>query len=382
MDIDKRMCLKATILVFTAIVSMPGAVSIVNAEDLQLDFLIAAEEGDGERVQKLLTSGVDVNSQSSDSTTALMYASARGHVEIVNILLDSGAEVNQARPDGIAALSFASLEGHIKIVKKLIDHGAEIDQPHDTGATPLYLAAQRGQTQVVELLISKGANVNMRNVIGFTPLIVASGKGHLETVRLLLKNQAKNFITDSGLTALTLAIAEGRTDTAQLLMQNNEGALLDPMSTEAAAFAQRSLNDLGCDAGVVDGQPGGQTRRALRDFEEWVGLKPAGSITREVLASLSDRNSALTADPRNQKYATSGDVFNVCVSQSEEACRAKFETIDAYSACPLDMGALQRKLCVSSMACGKVRILKMDSKLVDGVQSYRCTPALWQITCT
>ena len=77
--------------------------------------MIAAWEGDVERVRWLLKRSTKVNAVlSANGGTALMMASEKGHLEIARLLLNKGANVNAARTDdGSTALTPASLKGHL-----------------------------------------------------------------------------------------------------------------------------------------------------------------------------------------------------------------------------------------------------------------------------
>ena len=58
-----------------------------------------------QKVEKVLTNGIDVNSQSSSGTTALMYASVEGHIKVVKVLLDAGIKLQPSSlslaPEGL-----------------------------------------------------------------------------------------------------------------------------------------------------------------------------------------------------------------------------------------------------------------------------------------
>jgi ankyrin repeat protein len=56
--------------------------------------LEAAKQGDAETVNVLMKTGVDVNAQDEEGSTALTYAAERDYTEIVNTLIAAGADVN------------------------------------------------------------------------------------------------------------------------------------------------------------------------------------------------------------------------------------------------------------------------------------------------
>ena len=92
----------------------------------------AAEKGDIKEVERLLSSGADVN-DGLPGITALHYAAARGHADVAKLLIDKGADVN-AKVQVYTPLLYAVLdegrdvnEGRNVVAKLLIDKGADID---------------------------------------------------------------------------------------------------------------------------------------------------------------------------------------------------------------------------------------------------------------
>ncbi|XP_019859001.1 PREDICTED: tankyrase-1-like [Amphimedon queenslandica] len=96
----------------------------------------AAEEGDINSVQSLLSQGANVNNQDNwNESTPLHYAASRGHNEVVSVLLSNGADPN--------------IE----------------DRDEDT---PLHDAAFRGHNEVASVLLSNGADPNTKNKVSYT----------------------------------------------------------------------------------------------------------------------------------------------------------------------------------------------------------------------
>ena len=79
-----------------------------------------------EIVIMLLDRGADVNSQTYEGWTPLMFASENGYFEIVIVLLDRGADVN-LRGKEWSALTLSSQRCHYKIIKELLNRGADTD---------------------------------------------------------------------------------------------------------------------------------------------------------------------------------------------------------------------------------------------------------------
>ena len=108
----------------------------------------------------LLVHNANVNSQTKDGATALIFASQlddKGNT--VDILLKNGADVNTKSYDGTTALYLAAAENRIYIAQKLINSGAQIDSTLETGASPLIVAIQEGHLDMVKMLVKNGANI-------------------------------------------------------------------------------------------------------------------------------------------------------------------------------------------------------------------------------
>lgn len=77
-------------------------------------------------VEKLISSGVDVNQQNDGLATPLFVASALGYSEIAEILIKSGAYVNfNGNHGGMTALMNAAFNGKTNCVKLLLSYGAD-----------------------------------------------------------------------------------------------------------------------------------------------------------------------------------------------------------------------------------------------------------------
>jgi imidazolonepropionase-like amidohydrolase len=162
----------------------------------------AANKGEIEQVELLISEGAEVNFKNNEGLTALHAAARGGHKKIVELLLAHGAEVNisEAKYNSIAA-EFAMNRNHTEIFQLLVSNGADISPLHfaiymndeakarsliETGAdvhnrtpqgtTPLNLAIHMGLKDIAKLLIAHDADVNANHFWGWTPLHGAAEK--------------------------------------------------------------------------------------------------------------------------------------------------------------------------------------------------------------
>ena len=166
---------------------------------------MAAQNGHGTVVEKLIGAGASVDQPMQDGATPLFIAAQNGHVDATRQLLLGGADPKKefqswtplmiAEHKGHAAVTallrnppvYSSAQnGHGTVVEKLIGAGASVDQPMQDGATPLFIAAQNGHVDATRQLLLGGADPK-KEFQSWTPLMIAEHKGRA-TVLALLRN--------------------------------------------------------------------------------------------------------------------------------------------------------------------------------------------------
>lgn len=170
----------------------------------ELALLKAAYAGDLRVIQSLVTSGVNVNVQSSEfydmgmqqNVTPLMCASAQGHEQIVRWLLEHQANhaaqtmlTKSEGGPGTQALHFAAAGGHEAIVAMLLDAGANPNAEGRYGRTPLTDALREGKLSCAKLLLARGASASFKSKHKqFDPPLVVLASGVSNTTSLVSRN--------------------------------------------------------------------------------------------------------------------------------------------------------------------------------------------------
>ena len=169
--------------------------------------MFATYDGSTDCVKTLLDAGADADKTTSEyGWTALILAADKGFTDCVKTLLDAGADVDKTTRDGWTALTFAARDGHTDCVKTLLDAGADADKTSEYGWTALMLAADNGFTDCVKTLLDAGADADKTRTDGWTALMLAARGRRVDSVRALLRAGAHVTIaTDAGLTALKIA---------------------------------------------------------------------------------------------------------------------------------------------------------------------------------
>jgi outer membrane protein assembly factor BamB len=112
---------------FLAVGFATSAVALPQQDVSTQSLFDAAQAGDLEGVKAAIEAGIDVNSKTRYSATALSFAAEKGHLEIVRYLIEQGADPNvkdnfyQATP-----LTWANIQRHKEVAEYLKQHGAEL----------------------------------------------------------------------------------------------------------------------------------------------------------------------------------------------------------------------------------------------------------------
>jgi ankyrin repeat protein len=250
-----------------------GVVTINGADysftDPSYELLMAAFEGDTNRLIAFIELGTDVNTTTFDGITPLMYAAQEGHLRAVEILLREGASVNMKPYNQIDALLGATIAGHVFVVDTLILNGANLNTRNMDGVTPLMYAAAFNDLLMADVLIFYGANINAadnfgnqaihfstfynnlaitemlheqgadldaRDMYEFNPLMIAAQNGYPDLVTYLVENGAiVNSTNKFNATPLALAIVNRHFQVIEYLVA--QGAEPDHRISDKAGLA-------------------------------------------------------------------------------------------------------------------------------------------------
>ena len=192
----------------------------------------AAQDGQFERVQALLETGINVDQVDACGSTALTLAVCQSQERIVRLLLEHGALVNKTESNGSSALLLAAENGHQEIIKLLVENGADVNGCIHTW-TPLLIAAREGHAQTVEYLVRHGASINAEDYYGRKALHWIAQHGHWKTLKLLTEYGADIDAKDHwSRTPLMCAIQSKKLAAAKLLL--DIGANIDSKTRDAS----------------------------------------------------------------------------------------------------------------------------------------------------
>ena len=160
--------------------------------------LAACARGDLSKVEKLVDSGVDVNSLDSSKMTALHYAAMHARDDVIKCLISRGAEVNTTDMKGGSSAmhwvvnnsvpKYGSIEGSLTA---LIKAGCNVNATDFNFATPLHMTAKKGDRDGVQVLLKLGADPNKRDITGRSCFEVAKNDLMKHYMRTLLDSSSK-----------------------------------------------------------------------------------------------------------------------------------------------------------------------------------------------
>ncbi|MBI5207551.1 MAG: ankyrin repeat domain-containing protein [Candidatus Firestonebacteria bacterium] len=132
----------------------------------------AAETGNIEQIELLISKGANINAKTNNGITPLYIVAKYGYKNVVELLINNNATINSE--NNFSPLLIAFENGHNEIAEFLIDKGVDVNVKHRSGWTPLDLAIDKKDKKLIKLLISKGANT--KSINGLQLLDLAADK--------------------------------------------------------------------------------------------------------------------------------------------------------------------------------------------------------------
>ena len=148
-------------------------------------------------IRALARAGANLELHESDRYDAITIAAVADDEETLRVLLSLGAsaKLTTSRYDGTALIAAAHL-GHDGVVKQLIAAGAPLDHVNNLHWTALIESIVLGDggprhQEVLRALLAAGASTQLTDRQGTTPLALARSRGYAVMVQMLEKAQAK-----------------------------------------------------------------------------------------------------------------------------------------------------------------------------------------------
>lgn len=197
----------------------------MSQNELNSEFLLAAEQGNIDALKACLEKKADINVTNRQGRTAITLASLNKHYDCVEILLAAGVDINKQDQTCFNPFLLSCLTNDLTLLRLVLPANPDLNCLTRFGGVGITPASEKGHVEIVrELLLHTEINVNHTNFVGWTPLLEAivlndGGAKQQEIVKLLLDNGANPHMTDKyGKTPLELAREKGFDEIANLLL--------------------------------------------------------------------------------------------------------------------------------------------------------------------
>lgn len=201
----------------------------MSQNELNAQFLNAAEQGQLDVLKNCLASGVNINVTNRQQRTAITLASLHKQYDCVAYLISAGADINKQDETCFNPFLLSCLNNDLTLLRLVLPANPDLNCLSRFGGVGITPASEKGHVEIVRELVTRtDINVNHTNFVGWTPLLEAivlndGGAKQQEIVKLLLDHGANPHMTDKyGKSPLTLAREKGYHEIAQLLI--NAGA--------------------------------------------------------------------------------------------------------------------------------------------------------------
>ena len=250
---------------------------------LENNLMVAASRGYTSEIERLISKGADIDAETNEGATPLIFAVANNRLssvltllahnpdvnkmtlnnetpliisvknqnsQIAEALIRGGADIDLADKFGATPLHYASLIGSFNLADLLLYYEADCNKKANDGTTPLMAAILSGYSDIADLLFQNGANLEARDNSGFTPFLIAAQNGDTLVMKLLLKEGVdiyeKNIYSYN---ALALAIESNQKPAVELLLEKGdkwasvENGAVNPY-TVASAFGRKDIIEI------------------------------------------------------------------------------------------------------------------------------------------
>ena len=161
-------------------------------EQCQIDLEKAVDDSNFEAVQRIVSRGVDVNSDDPKGQPFLSKAAQKGFAAAVDLFLQEGARL-EPKPQAESALEYAAGQGHAKIVTKLLDQEDMLDTrlTKERYESAMYKAMYDGHAEIARLLVSRRqVSANVQIPKGGPMFCHAARFGHMELLKVFFELDA------------------------------------------------------------------------------------------------------------------------------------------------------------------------------------------------
>ncbi|KAM4875403.1 ankyrin repeat and death domain-containing protein 1B isoform 2-T2 [Thomomys bottae] len=195
-------------------------------------FLLAAEKGHVEMIEKLTFLNLQTSEKDKNGETPFFLAVEGGHEECSKVLLAAGSDANVPNKHHVNVLQIATRNGHASLVNFLLSENIDLHQRMEPQESPLHLAVIHNNITVINILLGAQHGTDIFDQKQQTPLHIAADLGHVEAVEALLQAGCDLKLTNKqGRTALAVA------------SRSNHSLVVDMIIKAERYYAWREVNE-------------------------------------------------------------------------------------------------------------------------------------------
>lgn len=231
--------------------------------ELNIQFLISAQEGDIEKFEDCLAKGAQLNCVDGEDLDASHWAVQSGNIEMYEHVINQEGFI-QGRIDGNgnSHVMLAAWRGHLDMMKHLVEnYSADLNavenccadkaemlayvQEIQANNAELIASVKEGNIEKFEECLANGAQLNCRDAEGLDASHWAAYSGQIEMYDHVVNGKigfVKDRLDYNGNNAVTLAVFEGHSEMIQHLVEKHCADLDHQNNSEKSAkiIAQES----------------------------------------------------------------------------------------------------------------------------------------------
>jgi len=235
---------------------------------------LAAANGNGAMIRKLLDHGANANQVENTGETILMVAARSGNADAARAILERKVDPNTAEPQlQLTALMIASEAGFTDVVRVLLEYKADVNARNRAGAAPSRKMPCAGQTGCGShgLGIVRGGLPEQ----GYRPpipgamnsLMFAAREGHVDVARLLLDTGTDvNAVDQNDITPLFMAIGSNRIPMARFLIERGANINANDWYGRTPLFAAVEMRNVDLHYTTFEHMVTAEDRKVILDF--------------------------------------------------------------------------------------------------------------------
>jgi ankyrin repeat protein len=282
---------------------------------LEYNLMIASSRGYDSEVEKLLNRGADIEAETSEGATPLIFAVANNHLTTVKTILLHHPELNKMTLVSETPLLIAVKNNNLEIAEALIRAGADIDLDDRQNATPLHHATLNGNFYLTDLLLYYEADCNRKTIDGTTPLMAAIWAGHADIADLLIQYGANmEARDDGGFTPFLIAA------------QNGDTLLMNILSREGVNLYEKTNDNYNALDLAIGADSEAAVRLLLERGKDWVSPEKAGINPYRVAAAYGRKDLIKVLEENNIPGKPRHGIEEMAVNAT-----TKFNTRDIFT---------------------------------------------------